>query len=448
MKYYNIEIICRPLDFIWLVRTALLFLVTSIPIYAQLEIPADYIQDEWISSRFLTSRKIFKNDYIRFNDIHLKDSEFYGEGTFIQSGSPFVRLNSGFKINFGQNIKFQYSYGVSNSPIAFAGYSGKTYHAFGDIRAFTDNTMLSYKGENVQVMIGKGLIETSSYGENLLLNRSNYVNDFVYLQLDRTNLQIENVILLLKQYDQYQRYLIYHRYGYTFNNFRVGFSDVALIAFEEFNNYTYKYFMPYSFLYDIEANGNGFANLFWRFDASILAGKSLVWAELLVDDFAIDFLSPPKLGYLVGFKSEWNNHPYILKYVKVNRWVYNYGSDQPQLKFIDYNLPLGNPIGPDALKLSLSSELKWGRELYFALYPELFYRINGEGSLEEEPPVPSGKNFGYFHQPYLTGELIHSRGINLLSVLKFNSISFKLYLAYTSDEEYSTVFMAKYLFKH
>jgi hypothetical protein len=448
MKYYNIEILCRPLVYFWLVRTALLLLVTQITIFAQSQIPHDHIQDEWISSRFVTSSKIFNSDYTRFNNIHLRNSDFIAEGTLIQSGSPYLRFHSGFKIDFGQNIKFQYSYGVSNSQTAFAGYSGNTYDAFGEARAFTDNTMLTYQGENVQLSIGRGLIETSSYGENLLLNRSNYVNDFVYLQIDRSNLQLENVILLLKQYDQYRRYLIYHRYGYTFNKIRVGFSDVALIAFEEFKNYTYKYFMPYSFFYDIEGNGSGFANLFWRFDASILFGKSLVWAELLVDDFAIDLGSPPKLGYLVGFKSEWNNHPYILKYVKVNRWVYNYGSDQPQLKFIDYNLPLGNPIGPDALKLSLSSELKWGRLLDFTLYPELFYRIDGEGSLEEEPPAPSGKNFGYFHQPYLTGELIHSRGINLLSVLKFNSISFKLHLSYTSNEEKSIAIMAKYLFEH
>ncbi len=112
MKYYNIEILHRPLVYFWLVRTALLSLVTQITIYAQTQIPYDHIQDEWISSRFLTSCKIFNNDYIRFNNIHLQDSDFFVEGTLIQSGSPLMRLNSGFKIDFGQNIKFQYSYGV------------------------------------------------------------------------------------------------------------------------------------------------------------------------------------------------------------------------------------------------------------------------------------------------------------------------------------------------
>jgi hypothetical protein len=448
MKYYSFEMFCCPISNSWIFRIALLLQITQLTINAQAQITHDHIQDEWISSRFVRSSKIFDSDYTRFNNIHLRDNDFITEGSLIQSGSPYWRLHSGFKIEFDQNLNFQYSFGISNTPVAFAGYSGNTYYAFGDLRAFNDNTMLTYQSDNIQVSFGRGLIETSSYGENLLLNRSNYVNDFIYLKLDRSNLQVENIILLLKQYDQYRRYLIYHRYGYTFNKIRVGFSDVALIAFEEFNNYTYKYFMPYSFFYDVEANGSGFANLIWRFDASILFDKSLVWAELLVDDFAIDFLSPPKLGYLVGFKSEWNNHPYILKYVKVNRWVYNYGSDQPQLKFIDYNLPLGNPIGPDALKLALSSELKWGGGFDCNFYPELFYRIDGEGSIEEEPPAPSGKNFGYFYQPFLTGELMHSSGINLLSVLKFNSLSFKLYVSYSSNEENSISFMANYMFKH
>lgn len=437
------------LSYLFQVAAAIALLIST-PVVTQLQaqIIDDLLDDEWISSRYLPSSRLFQDGYIRFNSLYLQESDFFAGVTIIERGGLFIRLNSGFKIDFGQNINLKYSLRVSNSPKFMAGYSGNTFESWGAVRASNDNAMLTYQNNDVQISLGRGLAETSAYGENLLLNRSNYSSDFIYLQLNKKKIEVENLIMLLKQYNQYNRYLVYHRYSYSSNRAKFGFSDVSLIAFEKFDNYTYKYFMPYSFFYDIEANGNGFANLFWRFDVSYLVGKSLIWAELLVDDFAIDFLSPPKLGYLVGFKSEWNDYPYILKLVKINRWVYNYGSDKPQLKFIDYDLPLGNPIGPDALKLSFSSELKWRGELDWTFYPELFYRIDGEGSLEEEPPVPSGKNFGYFHQPFLTGNLMNSGGINILSVLKFNDVSLKIYLSYGADEDNSISIMAKYLFKH
>ena len=314
------------------------------------------------------------------------------------------------------------NYRVADSPKILDGYRGGPRQSIGDIRGDVASSGITFEMKHLLFAINKARIQTSHFGDNLLVNRYHSPTENIILCLKNDEFSMESMLMVLQPVNSKSKSLIYHRYGYTGDRAKIGFSEVSVLAYENISSVNYKYFMPYSFLYEVEENYDGGSNIFWRFDLSYLWSDNYAWMELLVDDYAIDNKSPPKTAFLLGIKSQVFEVPYLFSITKVNRWVYNYGFDKPEYRFVDNGVSLGNPIGPDALRISLSSNIKLSNDTYYAnIFPEVNFIANGEGSLFENTPVVAGENFGYSDQDFLTGNITYTVQYRLLGILHYGN---------------------------
>jgi hypothetical protein len=347
-----------------------------------------------------------------------------------------LRLDGRFRLNINKNIFYVWNFRIADSPELLPGYRGVKRESVGNVRADMSYSALNARTDHVVLSLNRGQIETSNFGENLLINANNNITDNVLLSFNNKSISIDNIIVFLKSEYEKKRVIIYHRYGYKRQNLSLGFSELSLLAYSN-NSMTSleKYFMPYSFLYEVEANSANTSNIMWRFDFSYYWTRSIIWGELLIDDYALDHLSPPKVGILLGLRKELFSLPFILRYTKINRWVYNYGYDAKELRFVEQELPLGNIIGPDAMKVELSSHFHSTRsKIMFDFIPSISLIAKGEGDIFEDTPVPSGENFGYFKQKYLTGDVDYSLNYESLMMLRYDNYKLKIIIYSQNDE--------------
>ncbi len=389
-------------------------------------------QDNYLKKMFYMDSAAFHSPYFQplyVEDINFESSHYSNSISFVNNGSSGYRLDGEIALVFNKKIFYQWNYRVANNPSIMPGYLGPKRESIGDLRADFLSSSLTFINKSSVLSFSRGRVQTSHFGTNLLVNSSKYQSDNILFYFKYNNISLENIYMYLQPYNQLSRIIIYRRYGYNWKNYKIGFSELSLLAFERFNSMIYRYLMPYSVLFELEANNFNRSNLFWRFDMSYQLDSTVFWAELLIDDYAIDGMSPPKLGYLFGFKSVFHRLPYIFEAAKINRWVYNYGFDKPELRFVNSNELLGHPIGPDALQLSLSVNLeKTVCDGSFNIYPKVIYNIHGDGSLFEITPSESGQNYGYGSQKFLTGSLSHQLWGEYYLSYKYKRVRFKSYL--------------------
>jgi hypothetical protein len=380
---------------------------------------------------------IFNLDSTSFHSYYFQPSLFTSHSTSLSlSISPvlsgrdlFFRHDGKLIINFSDNFQYHMNYRVADSPTILDGYKGIRREAVGNIRGDVVSSGITFKIEHLLFAINKARIQTSHFGDNLLVNRYHTPTENIIFCLNNEEFLMESILMVLQPVNSKSKSLVYHRYSYTGARAKIGFSEVSVLSYENISSVNYKYFMPYSFLYEVEENYDGGSNIFWRFDLSYLWGRNYAWMELLVDDYALDNKSPPKTAFLMGVKSQIFGLPYLFSITKVNRWVYNYGFDEPEYRFVDNGVSLGHPIGPDALQISISSNIKLSKDIYNAnIFPKVNFIANGEGSLFEDTPVAARENFGYSDQDFLTGNVTYTVQYRLLGI--FHSGNKKLMIAY------------------
>ncbi|MEE9552851.1 MAG: capsule assembly Wzi family protein [candidate division Zixibacteria bacterium] len=155
-------------------------------------------------------------------------------------------------------------------------------------------------------------------------------------------------------------------------------------------------------------------------------GRFWVYGELLVDDFQIEKSSdsdyePAQLGFLMGgeaYDLGFEGTGLRVEYARVNNWVYN--QPRPHNRFINHNIPIGFPDGPD--NDNLNWELSWWpsenlRLAYFGIYQRV-----GEGSIGAEWTAPWLGTDGY-DEPFPTG-VVQEKSNNGLRFLALNKNRF------------------------
>lgn len=190
------------------------------------------------------------------------------------------------------------------------------------------------------------------------------------------------------------RYISIHRIGVNLRKFlKLGFSE-ALLFGQSLEPLYLNPFLPYYLSqWGLDRNDN----IMWCFDIQLRLFESIIYGELLIDDYMYeDDEYPDKLAYKVGFKSVlFNNFLVKMNYTFVDKWVYTHRI-QDNI-YVRGTHPLGFPLGNDVDKLSCA--VKFINR--FGLYPklELEYVKKGQGSIflpyEEEggnwnPRFPSG----------------------------------------------------------
>lgn len=190
------------------------------------------------------------------------------------------------------------------------------------------------------------------------------------------------------------RYISIHRIGIDLKKFlKLGFSETLLFGQSLEPLYLNPFLPFYLSQWGLDRNDN----IMWCFDIQLRLFKSILYGELLIDDYMYeDDPYPNKLAYKIGFKSVvLNNFLVKMNYTFVDKWVYTHRI-QDNI-YVRGTHPLGFPLGNDVDQLSCS--VKFMNQ--FGLYPklEIEYVRKGQGSIflpyEQEggtwtPSFPSG----------------------------------------------------------
>ncbi|KPK63875.1 hypothetical protein AMJ83_05355 [candidate division WOR_3 bacterium SM23_42] len=194
------------------------------------------------------------------------------------------------------------------------------------------------------------------------------------------------------------RFVSIHRLGLNLKRFlKIGFSEAILFSGSLEPMYL-NFFLPY-YLAQWGSDRNEIIddNVMWSFDFQLQLFNSILYAELLIDDYMYeDDPYPDKLAYQVGLKSlVWQTLIAKINYTSVDKWVYTHETalNVYERRGRCLGFPLGNDV--DQVSFSLRYENKYGVRPHLTID----YSRKGEGSVyvpyEDEggsinPPFPSG----------------------------------------------------------
>jgi len=189
-------------------------------------------------------------------------------------------------------------------------------------------------------------------------------------------------------------FLSVHRLGINLKGFlKIGFTE-AILSADSLEPLYMNIFLPF---YLAQWGRDRDDNIMWSFDVQIHLFNSILYGELLIDDYMYeDDPYPNKLAYQVGIKSLIGKMLLAkVNYAKVDKWVYTHHDIQNTYEL--RGRCLGFYLGNDVDELAFT--LKYVNR--FGLFPRVSvdYIRKGEGSIyvsyREEggptnPPFPSG----------------------------------------------------------
>ncbi len=201
-----------------------------------------------------------------------------------------------------------------------------------------------------------------------------------------------------------ERYYSVHRIGLNITRFlKLGYSEALLFA-ESVEPLYVNFFFPWGVSQWVRPDID--ANVMLCLDGQLSLCNSIIYGELLIDDYQVDVDDPypNKLAYKIGIKSLLLENLFVkMKYTSVDKWLYthkqriNTYARNVYFYLPDSGHPLGFPLGNDVDQLSFSVTYMNTYGLHPCL--EIQYVRKGEGSIflpydgeggPLNPPFPSG----------------------------------------------------------
>ena len=278
---------------------------------------------------------------------------------------------------------------------------------------YLQHSSLTYNYSLGHLSIGRGNPYFYNMNESLFLNSNFPPTEYVWWQHKNQWLQFDWGILMLNQEESLNRFITFHRYGITKNNWRVGFTEAVMGSYENWGASETGYIMPAAVLLETEENRGTNANLMWLLDGMVKWNNWTFYGELLIDDFAIDGQSPPQIAGSFGFGKKFGKTLYNIEYTRINRWTGNYCDTTHIHTWIERNVPIGHSIGSDAHNLLISSYFPFNEKLAVEL--SFNWKEDGGGTalerLKDWPDdVPCETNFGYISEVFPSVSNITSSG--------------------------------------
>jgi hypothetical protein len=262
-----------------------------------------------------------------------------------------------------------------------------------DFQTYLNEGLLRLDYEKLKIDVGRrNLSWGPSTIHSLLLSPDPQGYDGVLLNIPGQFLEFHGMFSILDAAES--KFLSVHRLGLNLKGFlKIGFSEAMLFADSLEPSYL-NVFLPF---YVAQWSSYRDDNIMWAIDLQMHLFNSILYAELLVDDYMYeDDPHPNKLGYQVGVKSLLLSSILAhVNYTFVDKWVYT--QRQPQNIYERRGRCLGYPLGNDVDEFSFA--LKYVNA--YGIFPHLSFNYSrkGEGSIyvpfEDEggsinPPFPSG----------------------------------------------------------
>ena len=141
----------------------------------------------------------------------------------------------------------------------------------------------------------------------MLINPNFPPAEYLWWQHEIQWFQFDWGITFLNDMDSLNRYLTFHRYSLKKKNWRIGFTEAVLVNYEILGSKAIGYLMPTNVMLETEVNKGLNANLMWLFDGMFKRKNWTIYAEFLIDDYAIDGQSPHQIAGIVGLGKSYKN---------------------------------------------------------------------------------------------------------------------------------------------
>jgi hypothetical protein len=262
-----------------------------------------------------------------------------------------------------------------------------------DFQAYLTEGLIGFGNERIRFDVGRrNLLFGPGDKHGLLLSRDIEGYDGFLLQIPTRYLEFYGAFAIIDGAQPV--FLSLHRIGLNLEGFlKVGFTE-AILSADSLEPLYLNVFLPF---YLSQWGKDRDDNIMWSFDFQLQLFRSILYGELLIDDYMYeDDPYPDKLAYQVGLKSIlWKGLIAKVNYTSVDKWVYTH--EEPQNVYERNGRCLGYPLGNDVDELSI--EMKFFNQYSIVPHARVSWLRKGEGSIflpyEDEggpinPPFPSG----------------------------------------------------------
>lgn len=276
------------------------------------------------------------------------NSELYPEVSYDSENGSWLRLYGTAGIIFNDKLTIQNEFEFDNRSINNPHFQGIERESVPGWVGYLQHSSLNFIYSSGHLSVGRGNPNYFNMNESLLINPNFPPAEYVWWHHENQWIQFDWGLLMLNKRGGLNRFLTFHRYGISRKNWRVGFSEAVLGTYENWGSEEMGYIMPAAVLLETEENRgseNG-VNLMWLLDGIYKWKDWTFYGEFLIDDFALDGLSPPQIAGSIGLGRKMERFLVNIEYTHINRWVGNY-CDSLHI-WVEKDVPIGHSIGSDA----------------------------------------------------------------------------------------------------
>ena len=338
--------------------------------------------------------------------------EIFPEVSINNTDGTRLRLYGTAGITLSKRLTIQNEFEFDNQGEDDPHFHGSLRNSAQGWVGYLQHSSVNYFYSLGHIAMGRGNPFFYNMSESLLLNPRFPPAEFMWWQHGVKWFQFDWGVLLLNKMGLNNRFLSFHRYGLVHTNWRVGFTEAVLGTYNSLGTREIGYFMPAGVHLETEVNRSINTNLFWLFDGMLKWNGWTFTGEFLIDDFAVDGLSPHQIAGSAGVGRKINNLLFINgEYTRISRWTGNYCDSLKQ--WVEKDVPIGHSIGSDAHQLLVNSYYPLNDKVAVAL--SLRWMEDGGGLAIERlfdwpNDVPCENNFGYNSAPFPSTSNITSSG--------------------------------------
>ncbi len=369
------------------------------------------------------------------------------KAVFRETFCPYVKAQS------GPNFFACARYMIDENLAKDADYDGKLWRGFAGDAA---QAYLAFNLPYFKMLLGR---ERLAWGQKctgqLILSENAFPLDMVEIQGGWGVLQGSSFIAFLSSLEsadssgeltRENRYISGHRVSLNlFSKIQLGLSETVVYGGEDRQVEAY-YLNPVLWYHGAQLNEKRDDNTFFAFDFNLRPKQDIVlYGEFLIDDLQIEKKSqgdkePNELAYFGGLSIfdlfSFRGTEINLEYTRINNWTYNQMKERN--RYVNRRKLLGNPLGPDTDRISVSFS-RWLRK---GLKSMLSYQKtrSGEGSVNSSWNQPWMSAQKEYKEKFPSG-IVEIRD-NLSMTLQYrysNALSCKLKWDYLRFKNYQSI---------